>query len=138
MTSNTPNENRELLKLCDEFLDRAEGLRGILAPEKIAEGKEKDGHRSEHKKKPSTSADSAESALAQLHPELLEQIKGSILKATGVTMDDVIGLDDIKNDLMETIHLIRHFPNTMADRGVNNSLMLFGVSSVYNLVQVSI
>lgn len=66
-----------------------------------------------------------------MHPDLVLQIDGSIFRdGTGVQMTDVIGLDGIKRELLETINLPKKFLNAMADRGVNNTFLLFGVSTM--------
>lgn len=121
-------EERDLIRKCNEYLDRAESIKEFLKT-----GKECDLNKS--KKQSATtsstisSTTSLESALAQSNPELEAQIKGSIVEAgTGVSMADVIGLDAVKKELDESIRLPMAFPRTMADRGMNNTLLLFGVS----------
>lgn len=108
-------------------MNRAENIKDFLRTGKEVEASRKRKHQSNAVANPS--AISSLSALALSHPELLAQIKGSILVAgSGVSMDDVIGLDAIKKDLDETIRLPMLFPRIMADRGMNNTLLLFGVS----------
>lgn len=123
----------ELIKVCDDVLNRSKGLREFLMPGEEppknvdAEVVSKHHRRPNLENLPSTSSNA--SVVAQLHPQLVAQINGSILKGgTGVAMDDVIGLEDIKKEILESIFLAKKFPKTMADRGVNNSLLLFGVS----------
>lgn len=114
-----------------EYLSRAESLKEFLST-----GKEVDEKQTKRRKlddqiaSHSAAADKDSlSVVAKLNPDLLAQVKGAILTgATGVSMSDVVGLDGIKKELDETISIPMMFPLAMADRGMNNAVLLYGVS----------
>lgn len=115
-------EGRVLSEKCHEYLDRAESLQEFLKTGKKVD----DGQK---RRKLCDGAVESKSVTAMLNPKLLEQVKASILVGkTGVSMDDVIGLDGIKKELNESITIPMMFPLTMADRGMSNAVLLYGVS----------
>lgn len=123
-TSNR-DEELDLTGKCHEYLDRAEGIKKYLTTGKERSSKPKDASEA------TSSKNNSESVLAKLNPELVAQINGAVLAgASGVSMNDVIGLDDVKRELDESIKLPMAFPGTMADRGMNNIILLYGVSEI--------
>lgn len=119
------NEELDLAAKCHEYLDRAEAIKEYLSTGKERSSKPKDVSAA------TSSKNNPESVLAKMNPELVAQINGAVLAgASGVSMNDVIGLDDVKRELDESIKLPMAFPGTMADRGMNNIILLYGVSEI--------